>query len=80
MGAHGRVKGLLGGRSRCGHEQESLSGVGTPELEHAGVMAVKEATGRSMSHEPTEGNDLGTSPRSMQAERDKNVVVTCLDT
>ena len=84
VGAHGRVTGLLGGSSRRGHEQESSAAVGTPELEHAGrlgdVMAVTEETGDSTSHEPTEGNDLGTNPKSMHADRDRNVVVTCLDT
>ena len=84
VGAHGKVTGLLGGSSRRGHEQESLVAVGTPELEHTGglgdVMAVKEETGDFASHEPTEGKDLGTSPRSMQAERDRKVVVTCFDT
>ena len=83
-GAHGRVTGLFGGSSRRGHEQGSLVDVGTPEFEHVvgfgGAMAVREATGASMSHKPTDGNDFGTSPRSMQAESDKNVVVTCLDT
>ena len=76
VGAQGSTTGLLGGSSRRGHEQGSLVDVGTPEFEHVvgfgGAMAVREATGASMSHKPTDGNDFGTSPRSMQAERDRN--------
>ena len=54
--------------------------MGTPEFEHVGsfgdIIGVMEAVGSSESHEPTEGNDLGTNPRSMHAERDRNVEET----
>ena len=84
VGAQGSTTGLLGGSSRRGQEQESSADVGTPEFEHAGgcweTVAVREAVGVSISHEPTDGNDFGTNPRSMHADRDRNVVVTCRET
>ena len=67
-----------------GHEHESEANVGTPEFEHAGrfedVIGVIEVIGSSKSHEPIDGNDLGTNPRSMHADRDRNVEETWLDT
>ena len=80
MGAQGKVTGLSGGSSRLGHEQPSEAEIGTPELEHAGgfddIRGVIEAIGSSESHEPIDGNDLGTNPRSMHADSDRNVVET----
>ena len=50
--------------------------VGTPELEQLGLLEVDmdwmEAVGGKLSHSPTSGKEEGTSPRSMQADRERN--------
>ena len=76
---------MSGGSSRRGQEQEdSVSVVGTPELEHlVGLLEVTEwrpVGGVIGSHDPTDGKSGGTTPRSMQAERERKVPVTWLDT
>ena len=63
--------GVSGGSSRRGQEQEdSVSVVGTPELEHlVGLLEVTDwrpAGGLAGSQEPTEGKSVGTTPRSIQ--------------
>ena len=73
--------GVSGGSSRRGQEQEdSVSVVGTPELEHlVGLLEVTDwrpAGGLAGSQEPTEGKSRGTTPRSMQAESERKVPVT----
>ena len=54
-----------------------MSAVGTPELEHlVGLLEVTEwrpAGGVIGSHDPTDGKSGGTTPRSMQAERERRV-------
>ena len=76
---------MSGGSSRRGQEQEdSVSAVGTPELEHlVGLLEVTDwrpAGGLAGSQEPTEGKSVGTTPRSMQAESERKVPVTCVET
>ena len=60
------------------------STVGTPEFEQVFLLeettGVMVATGVSGLHDPTEGNDFDTRPRSMHAESGKNVILTWWDT
>ena len=66
-----------------GQEQASDDDVGTPELEQLGLLEVDmdwmEAVGVKLSHSPTSGKEEGTRPRSMQADRERKVEVTCLE-
>ena len=83
VGAQGRTAGVSGGSSLLGQEQVSDDDVGTPELEQLGLLEVDmdwmEAVGVKLSHSPTSGKEEGTRPRSMQADRERKVEVTCLE-
>ena len=85
VGAHGNTGGDSGGGSLLGHGHWTSSlEAGTPVLEHlVGLLEVTEwrpAGGVIGSHDPTDGKSGGTTPRSMQAERERKVPVTWLDT
>ena len=64
--------------------QVSEADVGTPELEQLGRLgAVRdwmEAGGGTESQEPTSGKEEGTRPRSIQADSERKVELTCLET
>ena len=66
-----------------GQEQVSDGDVGTPELEQLGLLGVDtdrmEAAGGKLSHSPTSGKEKGTRPRSMQADSERKVELTCLE-
>ena len=66
-----------------GQEQVSDGDVGTPELEQLGLLGLDmewmEAVGGKSSHSPTSGKEEGTRPRSMQADNERKVELTCLE-
>ena len=83
VGAHGRTAGVSGGSSLLGQLQESEAEDGTPELEQLGRLGAvsdwMEAVGGKLSHSPTSGKEEGTRPRSMQADNERKVELTCLE-